>query len=381
MKKNKLILIALLTSLLTACNFFDKDNTPVPSPLCAYTPETNIHPIWRTNTGTKVAGEQLKPIPALADRAIFTTGKNGSVIATDKATGNRLWKTKVCSTDLSGAGTNSNLVFVGSLNGDVFALQQSNGGMVWRTKVSSEVLAPPAANNNMVLVKTLDGKLSALSAQDGHELWHYDQVEPNFLLRGSSSPQVTNNNVIVGFANGNLAKLSLRDGMVEWREPLTIPQGNFAIQRLIDIDADPVINNNRIYAATYQGRLVALELSSGKTIWSHDISVFAGLAADKQHVYVSDAKSHIWSFNGNSGSVNWRQSELEARNTTGPASIGNYIVVGDAEGYLHCLSKADGHIVGRLFVSKSGIVATPVVQNNILYVLSKDGSLASYTLG
>ena len=51
-----------------------------------------------------------------------------------------------------------------------------------------------------------------------------------------------------------------------------------------------------------------------------------------------------------SGLVNWRQTALEARNVSGPAIMGNYIVVGDAEGYLHWMSKRDGHFAARVNV-------------------------------
>ena len=37
--------------------------------------------------------------------------------------------------------------------------------------------------------------------------------------------------------------------------------------------------------------------------------------------------------------VRYRQAQLEARNITAPVIMGNYIAVGDAEGYLHWLMK------------------------------------------
>ena len=103
-----------------------------------------------------------------------------------------------------------------------------------------------------------------------------------------------------------------------------------------------------------------------------------GIAADKDRVYISDAKSHVWAFDAESGRVDWRQSQLEARNITGPAIMGNYLVVGDAEGYLHWLNKQDGHFVARVQVNSSGIIAAPVVVNSILYVVTMDGHLAAY---
>ena len=43
----------------------------------------------------------------------------------------------------------------------------------------------------------------------------------------------------------------------------------------------------------------------------------------------------------------WKQTALHQRALTAPVQQGNYLIVGDYEGYLHWLSKEDGHIVAR----------------------------------
>jgi outer membrane protein assembly factor BamB len=262
----------------------------------------------------------------------------------------------------------------------VIALNPDQGKSLWQSHASSEILAPPAASHGIVLAKAIDGKLVAFSAQDGHVLWRYHQQEPNLILRGASTPKVNNDIIIVGFANSNLAKINLNDGGLLWQKTIATPESSFAIQRMVDIDADPIIVGNRIYVATYQGKIAALELGSGKELWNHDISSYAGIAADQENVYVADASSHIWSFNSDNGGVNWRQIQLAARGITGPAIMGQFIVVGDAEGYLHWLNKHDGHFVARTYVNSSGIGAAPVVNNNVLYVVTKDGHLSAYKL-
>jgi outer membrane protein assembly factor BamB len=378
----KLSAITTLTLLFSACSgFFDKDNTPDPSPLVKFTPEVKTHSQWQTSAGNDVGNDYLKLTPAITDRAIFTSSYDGDVVSTDKLTGKSNWHANAGVHITGGTAAQDGLVFVGSREGDVIALQQSNGKPAWRAKVSSEVLAAPAASNGVVLIKTIDGKLSALSAQDGHELWLYQEAEPLLILRGASTPKISGNNVIVGFANGSLSRLTLHEGSQHWHQAIAIPEGSFAIQRMIDIDADPIIFKNRIYAATYQGKVASLDMTTGKQHWDHDISSYTGLVADNDKVYVSDAKGHVWAFEANSGNVFWRQNQLEYRNISGPALIGNYLVVGDGEGYLHFLNKQDGHFVARVHVDGSGILAAPIVDNNVIYVFTKGGRLAAYTLG
>jgi outer membrane protein assembly factor BamB len=59
--------------------------------------------------------------------------------------------------------------------------------------------------------------------------------------------------------------------------------------------------------------------------------------------------------------------------------MNNYVVVGDGEGYLHWLDKHDGHFAGRIKVG-SAVFATPIVDKNVLYILTNNGNLSSYIL-
>lgn len=379
---NKILIISLLSVSVTACGgFFDKDNTPPPSPLVNFKAEAFPRSLWYTSTGSGITGDYLKLVPALDNNTIYTADKSGRVTATDKNSGKSLWSVNAGAEITAGPGAGNNVVVVGSRDGHVIALSQVNGSTLWRTQTSTEILAAPAISNGIALIKTIDGKVTAYSAQDGHVIWTYQQVEPNLILRGASAPKMTEDAAIVGFANGNLLKLTLHGGNLIWQKTVAIPEGGFTIQRMVDIDADPLVSGKRVYVATYQGRISALDLSSGQDIWTHDISSYTGITADSEHAFVTDARSHVWAFDANNGAVNWRQPELEARNITGPVTMGNYIVVGDAEGYLHWMSKQDGHFIGRIKVNGSGIIATPVVNNGILYVVTKDGHLAAYTLG
>jgi len=45
---------------LTACSFFDKDNTPDPTPLQTFTPEANVNQLWSTSVGNGADGKAIK---------------------------------------------------------------------------------------------------------------------------------------------------------------------------------------------------------------------------------------------------------------------------------------------------------------------------------
>lgn len=379
--KKKLIAITLLIPLLNACSgFFDKDNTPPPSKLVHFNPEINVQNQWNKRTGSGTGKTYTRLVPAVTEKAIFTADKNGTVTASDRTTGKSIWSTRASETISGGPAAADDLVVVSAKDGIITALSQTTGNVVWKANTSSEVLAVPAISNGIVIVKSIDGKLSAFSEKNGQLLWNYHQTEPALILRGSSTPQIYHSNIIAGFANGSLSKITLEGGNLQWKTSIATPEGSFAIQRMIDIDADPLIYNGTIYVATYQGRIAAVDLTTGKPEWTHDLSSYTGMVIDDATIFISDAASHIWAFDRASGRVNWRQTQLEARNISGPAQMGNYIVVGDAEGYLHWLNKTDGHFVARTRVNKSAIMASPVVYNQTLYVVTTDGHLATYNI-
>jgi outer membrane protein assembly factor BamB len=374
------ILIGTLSLSISACSFFDKDNTPEPAKLVSFRPEATVHSAWQKRPNSGAGKEYVKLPIATTDTAIYTASHDGTVSANDKTTGKALWSVGTGVHISAGPSVGNDVVIVGSREGDVVALHQTDGTLAWKTLASSEILAAPAISNNITLIKSINGNLSAFSTQDGHLLWQYHQTEPSLILRSASTPQISRNNVIVGFASGDLDNLTLKNGSLLWEQPVAIPQGSFAIQRMIDIDADPIVDHSKIYAATYQGRIAAFERETGQEIWNHDISSYTGMANDNETLYVTDAQSHLWAFNIHNGNVRWQQTQLEARNITAPVVMNNAIVVGDMEGYLHWLSKTDGHLIARVKVSHSGIWASPIVQDNTLYVVTIDGHLASYTI-
>jgi outer membrane protein assembly factor BamB len=66
---------------------------------------------------------------------------------------------------------------------------------------------------------------------------------------------------------------------------------------------------------------------------------------------------------------------------TRPAFYGNYVVVGDMEGYLHWLDTDLGAFVARVRADKDGFAAAPFSVGTTLYVLTKKGELIAYRAG
>ena len=233
----------------------------------------------------------------------------------------------------------------------------------------------------VVVVRTVDGRITGLSAKDGANLWVHDHNVPVLTLRGVGEPVVIDGQVIAGFASGKLIALRLNDGALLWEARVAIPGGRSDLDRVVDIDATLAVGDGVVHVTSYQGNIATVLLRDGRVLWNRDMSSHTGIAADRRNLYVSDDNSHVWALERRSGASLWKQDKLQARAVTAPVVFGNYLVVGDIEGYLHWMSRSDGSFVARVRIDEQGILAPPVRVGDILYVSGKGGTLTALRPG
>jgi len=186
--------------------------------------------------------------------------------------------------------------------------------------------------------------------------------------------------VICGFASGKLVALNLADGKLIWEVSLASPHGRSELERMVDIAGDPLVRDGVAYVTTYQADLSAVDVKTGVVLWRRELSSYAGLGGDWRELYVTDVADHVWAINPRNGSSSWRQEKLHGRKLTAPAVIGDYVVVGDFEGYLHWLARDDGHMLARVRVDRAGISATPLVVDDSVYVYGNGGELVALSV-
>ena len=355
-----------------------EDNASPPTPLEEISEQIKIKRLWETSVGDGTDEQYLKLVPTFADGRIYAAESEGEVSAINSGNGKDIWTTDVDMRITGGPGAGGNFVLVGTSEAEVIALSAENGDILWRGKVSSEVLSAPQIDNGIVVVRTIDGKIFGLNAADGSRQWVYDRTVPALTLRGTSRPVIADGLVIAGFDEGRLAAIELQTGKLVWETRIALATGRSDIERMVDIDAEPVILDGIIYVATFQGRLAALTANSGRIIWTRDIPSYAGINVDDDHVYISDDNSAIWALDRTTGNSLWKLESLVARAATAPALTGDVVVVGDLEGYLHWLDRDTGEILGRNQVTDSPIIAPPFAVDGIVYTYASDGSLGAY---
>jgi outer membrane protein assembly factor BamB len=377
-----LLLLTGCSTFLNPLNWFgDDEEVNVPFELVDIESEVDLDRRWSVNVGNGQGDNYTEITPVLDGDTIYAASEDGDVVAIDSDSGDVRWRTRLRMTITGGVGAGEGLVMVGTELAEIVALDQVTGEIFWRNTVSSEVLSAPQTNGDVVVAQTVDGKLVALDATSGEQRWIYETVLPALTLRGTSRPVITSaSTVIAGFSNGTLIAVSVDDGFLRWEERVAIPEGQYDIDRVIDVDGDILLDGNRALASSYQGNLMAFDIATGRIVWGREASSYHGMDLGFGNIYYSDDRSHVVAARDNSDDTAWENGNLEYRAITAPTTINNYVAVADFEGYVHLLSQIDGRIVGRTRIDNDGIRANLLAENGILYVYGNSGRLTALNL-
>ena len=369
----------LAALLLVGCGSSGKKELP-PAELEKFDAEVQLERSWKRNIGVGQGELFNKLQPTLDGLTLYAADAKGRVVAMDRETGSVNWQVKL-KEPLSGAvGAGGGRVMLGTLNGMVIVLDETDGSELWRAQVSSEVLAPPQTNGDVVVVQTQDDKLVALDIGTGEQRWLYESSLPVLTVRGHSAPIVQLHRVYAGLASGRVVALDAQNGIPLWEQRIAQPVGRSELERMVDIDGRLLLDDQTLYAATYQGNLVALDAESGSIRWQRPSSSHAGAADGFGSVYLSQAGGTVEAYDQNRATPLWTNDSLQRRQLTGPAAFSSYVAVADFEGYVHLLAQTDGRLVGRVRVDSKGVRVTPIVQGDTLYVYGNSGDLAAYQL-
>ena len=361
--------------------FGEDDNPRAPAELEDIQTEVTISRDWRINIGNGQGDSFKKLTPVVDGGFVFAASDDGDVVAVNSTNGDLMWLTELETSITGGVGAGDGIVMVGTEAAELVVLSQSDGQEMWRTRVSSEILSQPKTDGDIVVVQTVDGKLVAVDREDGLQRWTYETTLPALTLRGTSSPVLTSEGTVVaGFSNGILVSVAAEDGVWSWEERVAVPDGQYDIERVIDVDGDLLLDGARILASSYQGNLMAFDTATGRIVWGMEASSYHGMDQGFGNIYYSNDESHLVAVRDNSSDVVWQNEELQYRDLTAPKTISNYVAVADFEGYLHLISQIDGRIIGRTRIDNDGVRSNLIVEDGSLIVYGNGGSLVSLTI-
>ena len=373
----KLLLMILLSIGLTACSLFSNEKASYTlKSLIECNANIELQEIWSKKIGQDIKDSYRSLVPYVSEDVIYVADIGGLVLALNRETGTELWKKNLKLPIGGGITAKLGMLVLGTLDGQVVALNEEDGALLWKSKVSSEILSSPQTNGHIVLVQSIDDTIIALDGKTGQQLWSQEHLQPHLTLIGSSTPHIEGESVFIGLSTGEAKALRIADGIQLWSSRVTIPTGS-SLDRMVDIRAQPLIIDDKVFIVSFQGNIVGLDIYTGRVHWTQELSSYKSIAQGFGSLYLTDIINVISSLDQRTGAVIWRQDQLKDHILTAPITYNNYVVVGDQKGYIYLLSQVNGDIIGRYRVGSSAIKTPIIIADNYLYVLSTNGTLTA----
>lgn len=382
--KKLLVAFIVIALLLQGCSWIESwgdDEPNAPAPLVEFETSLKVKKVWSVNVGDGMGKQGLSMAPRYSSGTIVTADYKGKLVSVDADSGQKNWELKTEQPFSGGPGLDDRQIYMGTIDGRVIAYDRDSGTELWNAQVSSEVLTPPASADGIVVVRCIDGRVFGLDEINGRRIWIYDHSVPLLTLRGNANLLVRAGVVFVGYDDGSVVSLKLEDGSLVWNQTVVSPEGRTELQRLADVGTQMVIVASDLIVSSYKKRVVSLAADSGRLLWFKEISSATGVQVDRTNLAISEANGDLWMLDRRNGSTLWKIDLLTNRDLTRPAFYGNFVVVGDKEGYMHWIDTSIGSFVARQRAGKKGFVAAPLTVGTTLYVLTHGGELIAYRAG
>ncbi len=353
--------------------FASKPKGNQPAPLVELKGTMAVRTAWKLDIGKAM---NYVFTPALVGNTLVVAGADGAIARVDAASGRQQWRIKADTPLTAGVGSDGNMIVVGGNKGVVLAYDM-DGKPLWRAQASSEVLSAPVIGEGIVVVRSLDNRIVGLDAKTGAKKWTVQRVSPPLTLRDAPGMVVVGKDVIVAQPGGKLLALVLATGAPRWEVAVGEARGATELERVTDIGGTPVVFENDVCAASYQGRVGCFDVATGAARWTKALSSDVGVSVDQRFVFAVDDKGAVSAFNRETGASAWKNDKLSYRQLSTPVSYGRAVAVGDYQGFVHFLSREDGAFLARAATDGSAITSPPLVAGANLIFQTQAGTVTA----
>jgi outer membrane protein assembly factor BamB len=349
--------------------------------------------LWSASVDGGSLRQRLGAAPAVADNKLFAVDVDAVVHAFAADTGKPLWSTKLTENKDNraarfggGVSYDEGKLFATDGLGDIVALNAADGTILWRARPTGPLRGAPTVANGAVYVVSQNNELVALSQADGTVQWTGSGSLESQGVFGVGAPAAGRGTIVAGFSSGELYAYRYENGRVLWTEVLSRTSVSTSVSSLADIDAAPVIDQNRVYAVGEGGRMVSLELTTGKRLWEQNLAGVSTPWIAGEWVFVVTEEAKLYCLSRANGKIRWisdlggfknMKKRKNPINWTGPVLAGGRLILLNSEGQIVSVSPSTGE-KGDVMKGSSTFGLPPVVANNILYTIDSKGRISAY---
>jgi outer membrane assembly lipoprotein YfgL len=353
---------------LVACGSPSK---PKPTPLEAYTPRIAGKQVWRQSLGTPVP---TLTVAVLTDRFVLA-GRDGAIVSYDAATGAERGRVALGVRLAAGVGSDGRFSAVVSEDGDLIVVDGAKER--WRQRLTSRVVTAPLVAGERVFVQRVDRTIQAFDALDGRLLWSLPRTGDPLALAQPGVLMAYKDTLLAG-QGARLVAIDPLLGQVRGETAWTAQRGTNEVERLADLVAPAVRLGDVVCARAFQSSVACIQADRGVTLWTRNLGGYQGLAADADFVIAADASDRIQAWKRASGDAAWTSERLRNRGLGAPLMSGSTVVFGDAEGWLHFLSRERGETLLRLPTDGSGLAAPLARAGTTLLAVTRSGGVHAF---
>ena len=340
-------------------------------------------------------GNRVAAAPVVSGGRVFTMDAKSQVSSV--STGGALqWSAELTAAfdrggQVSGGGlaASGNRVYATTGYGEVVALDAATGTAVWRQRLDSPATGAPMVEGDTVYVVGRDGGAWALDAANGRVRWTSLGVPSSSAMVSGSAPAVSGDVVLFPQASGELTAARRDTGDRVWVAGLAGQRVGRAYAQLVgDITGDPVVVGDTIYAGTAAGRTVALNATSGETLWNVGEGALNPPLVVGGSVFVVNDENRLVRLDAGSGEVIWavdmpywttekirRRKGIVAQ--FGPVLAGGRLVVVGSDGQMRLFDPTNGALVSGADIP-GGAASSVALAGGVLYVVGGNGQLHAF---
>jgi outer membrane protein assembly factor BamB len=158
------------------------------------------------------------------------------------------------------------------------------------------------------------------------------------------------------------------------------------VSTLSHIRGQPIIDRGQVFAISHGGKMVSIDLRSGRRIWDKEIGGLSNPWVAGDYIFLLTNDSEVVALSRKSGSIYWVQTlpqykDPETKDNpivwNGPILASDRLLLASSFGRVYSISPYDGRIMGSVEMP-SGISVNPVIAGRSVYFLDDNASLLAY---